>query len=254
MRLAKKPPGDRFVQSLARGLAVIRTFRADTPQQTLTEVAARTGLDRAASRRLLLTLESLGYVRLEDRSFSLTPKILDLGYSYLSTTPSWSIAERKMIDLVGTVRESATLGVLLGTHIVLVACVHAQNLLTINLAVGRRSPAYCTSIGRTLLGGLSEEQLARTLKASTLVKYTKGTTISIPELKKIIDRDRVQGWSMVSQEYEKSVCSISVPVLSGTGQLIAAMCVVGTPVRTSPKEMMERILPRLKRTAETVWE
>lgn len=247
-------PGDGYVQSLARGLSVLRTFGAENPRQTLTEVAARAGLDRAGARRLLHTLVALGYLTQDGRNFSPTPRILDLGYSYLSTVPWWSIAENKMIDLVEKVKESATLGVLDGTHIVLVACVHAQNLLTINLAVGRRSPAFCTSIGRVLLGGLSEQNLIRTLNETEFVKYTRSTVTSIPALIKAIKRDRARRWSIVTQEYEQSVCSISVPVLSRSGQVLAAMCVVGTPLRTSRRQLLERVLPILKTTADKIWD
>ena len=128
------------MQSLARGLGVIKTFGADTPRQTLTEVAERAGLDRAGARRILLTLESLGYLAREGRSFFPTPKILDLGYSYLASIPWWSLAERKMSHLASTINESVTLGVLDRTRIVLVSCATAQNLVTINLTIGRRSP------------------------------------------------------------------------------------------------------------------
>ncbi len=250
------PPqaGDNFVQSLARGLAVIRTFGAENPRQTLTQVAERAGLDRAGARRILLTLVALGYLKKEGRVFFPTPRILDLGYSYLSSVPWWSIAENRMIDLVETVNESATMGVLNGTHIVLVACVHAQNLLTINLAVGRRSPAYCTSIGRVLLGGLSQQNLIRTLNDTEFIKHTQSTETSIPSLIKIIERDRERGWSIVTQEYEQSVCSIAVPVLNRSGQMLAAMCIVGTPMRTNRKYLTERVLPILKKTASKIWE
>jgi IclR family pca regulon transcriptional regulator len=159
-----------------------------------------------------------------------------------------------MVELVDAVNESATLGVLDGTDIVLIACVHSRNVLNVNLAVARRSPAYCTSIGRVLLGGLSEQALIRTLNECNLIKYQSNTTTSIPDLLRIIKRDREKGWSMISQEYEKSLCSISVPLFSRTGQLLAAICVVGTPLRTSPKQMVETILPKLKLTAQRVWE
>lgn len=254
VKFSKRKPGDDYVQSLARGLAVIRTFGAERPSQTLSQVAASAGLDRAGARRILLTLETLGYIRREGRNFSPTPRVLDLGYSYLSTVQWWNIAERKMTQLVDTVKESATLGVLTRTHIVLVVCVHAQNLLTINLAVGRRSPAYCTAIGRVLLGQLPEQNLIQTLKETNLDKYTECTTTSIPELLHIIHRDRQQGWSLVNQEYEKSVCSIAVPVFNPVGQLIASMCVVGTPIRTSEEQMVKTILPRLQEITETLWE
>jgi IclR family pca regulon transcriptional regulator len=253
MRTQKTTPGDRYVQSLARGLAAICSFGTDTPQQTLTQVAEKTGLDRAGARRILLTLESLGYLRRNGRYFSPTPKILDLGYSYLATIPWWSLAERRMIDLASGINESVTLGVLSGPQIVLVSCVHAQNVLTVNLNVGRRSPAYCTSIGRILLGELTEEHLTRTLGEMNLVKHTKNTITSASELRKIIERDRQQGWSVVDQEYEPSVCSISVPVRNRAGQLIAAMCVVGTPLRTTAKQMIQNILPLLQDAAGNIW-
>ena len=253
MKISRITPGDDYVQSLARGLAVIRTFGAEAPRQTLTEVAARAGLDRAGARRILLTLKKLGYVRQEGRNFFPLPSILQLGYSYLSTVPWWSIAESRMIELVDRVNESATLGVLTGSSIVSVVCVHAKNLLTINLAVGRRSPAYCTAIGRVLLGALPEQDLIQLLKGRRPTKLTSYTITSIPALLRIIERDRKQGWSLVSREYNEAVCSIAVPVYSQTNQLMAAVCVVGTPIRTSPEKMVETVLPHLKQTAENLW-
>jgi len=253
MKLRQKLPSDRYVQSLARGLAVIRTFNDERPHQTLSEVAENAGLDRAGARRILLTLKTLGYVRQDGRNFLPTPSILHLGYSYLSTIPWWSMAERKMVELVDTVNESATLGVLTGSHIVSVACVQARNLLTVNLAVGRRSPAHCTAIGRILLGGLSEIDLIHLLKRRKPTKVTSHTVTSIPALIRIIERDRKQGWSFVGKEYNESICAIAVPVYSQTGQLMAAMSVIGTPIRTSPEKMIETILPALKQTAERLW-
>jgi IclR family pca regulon transcriptional regulator len=254
MKSREKIPGDRFVQSLARGLSVIKTFGADMPRQTLTEVAERAGLDRAGARRILLTLETLGYLAREGRSFFPTPRILDLGYSYLASIPWWSVAERKMSHLASTINESVTLGVLDRTRIVLVACATAQNLVTINLTIGRRSPAYCTAIGRILLGGLTDAHLNEILREIKLLKNTKHTVTSIPELKRIIRRDFNQGWSIVNQEYEPSICSIAVPVYSRVGQLLAAMCVVGTPLRTTPEKMKNDFLPRLTETVQNLWD
>jgi IclR family pca regulon transcriptional regulator len=254
MKLPRKAPSDEYVRSIARGFAVIRTFSAETPRQTLTEVASRAGLDRAGARRILLTLKTLGYVRQEGRNFFLLPSVLHLGYSYLSTVPWWSMAERNMIKMVDTVHESATLGVLNGTDIVSVVCVHARNLLTVNLAVGRRSPAYCTAIGRLLLGSLPEEAVLQILKRRKPTKLTSQTVTSVPALLRIIERDRKQGWSLVDREYDDSVCSIAVPVYSQTNQLMAAVAIVGTPIRTSPEKMVETILPHLKQTAKKIWD
>lgn len=254
MKSARKIPGDNYVQSLARGLAVLRTFRAGSSRQTLSEVAAHAGIDRAGARRILLTLKTLGYVRQEDRYFFPTPNVLHLGYSYLASNPWWTIAERKMMELVDSVNESATLGVLTGTDIVSVVCVHARNFLTVNLAVGRRSPAYCTAIGRLLLGTLPEEQVVEILRRKKPTKLTEHTVTSIPALLKIIEHDRKQGWSLVSREYNDSVCSIAVPIYSQTNQLMAAVSIIGTPVRTTPEKMVEVILPELKKTAHEIWE
>jgi IclR family pca regulon transcriptional regulator len=142
---ADKPrPGDTYVQSFARGLSVIRSFSAKAPQQTLSEVAQRTGLTRAGARRILLTLEGLGYVESQGRQFRLTPKILDLGFAYLSSLPLWNLAEPVMEALVEQVKESSSAAVLEGADIVYVLRVPTHKIMSINLGIGSRLPAYCT--------------------------------------------------------------------------------------------------------------
>jgi IclR family pca regulon transcriptional regulator len=138
-------PGDTYVQSFARGLAVIRSFSAATPQQTLTEVAQRTGLTRAGARRILLTLASLGYVQAQGRQFSLTPRILDLGFAYLSSLPLWNLAEPVMEALVEEVKESCSAAVLDGADIVYVLRIPTHKIMSINLGIGSRLPAFCRS-------------------------------------------------------------------------------------------------------------
>jgi IclR family pca regulon transcriptional regulator len=252
---SRKIVGDEYIQSLARGLAVIRTFNASAPSQTLTEVAKRAGLDRAGARRVLLTLKTLGYIRQDGRCFSPMPSVLHLGYSYLCTIPWWSMAERKLIELTETVNESAGFGVLTGTHVVLVVCVHAtKNPASVNLVVGRRSPAHCTAIGRILLGSaLSEPDLRQTFQQSPPKRITPYTTTSIPMLVQTIERDKAQGWSMVNREYRESVCSLAVPVFSPTNQLMGAISVSGSTGRTGPERMIEGVLPQLKRVAANLW-
>lgn len=168
-----------YVRSLARGLSVIRSFASSSPAQTVSQVAAATKLDRAGARRMLLTLEALGYVRQEGRAFRLTPRVLDLGYTYLSTTPLWDTAEPIMEKLVAQVRESSAAAVLDGVDIVYVARVPARKLMSIHLAIGSRLPAYCTGMGRLLLGGLSAESLDRTLRESKIIRHTKYTIVSM---------------------------------------------------------------------------
>ena len=154
-------PSDSYVQSFARGLSVIRAFGPNRSQMTLSEVAAVTGLTRAGARRILLTLEHLGYVTVEDRKFALTPRILELGYAYLSGTPLWNLALPYMEEVAELTRESCSVSVLEGADIVYILRLSTHKVMTINLAVGSRLPAWVTSMGRVLLAGLPEAELDR---------------------------------------------------------------------------------------------
>jgi IclR family pca regulon transcriptional regulator len=253
MKHPRIEPGDNYIQSLARGLTVIRTFGQERPKQTLSEVAARAGLDRAGARRVLLTLKTLGYLRQEGRNFVPTPNILHLGYSYISTLPWWSMAEQKMSEFVDKMNMSATMGVLAGTHIISVACVQARAHKTVNLAVGRRSPAYCTAIGRVLLGSLTDLEAMSILKRRKPYRFTNSTVTSVPALMRIIERDRKQGWSLVNCEFNDEVCAIAVPVHSHTGHVMAAISAIETPSRADEERMVKTILPVLKQTAAKLW-
>jgi len=242
-------PNDQFVQSFARGLSVIRAFGPDAREMTLSEVADRTSLTRAAARRILLTLQQLGYVAATGRKFFLTPRILDLGYSYLSTTPLWDLAEPYMEELVSRVHESSSASVLDGTDIVYILRVPTKKIMTISLSIGSRLPAYCTSMGRILLGGLSGEELDNILRKSDLKAITPHTVIDPARLKQIIRDDCAKGWSLVNQELEEGLVSLSVPIQDRTGRIVAAMNVSGQATRTSADEMVRTILPQLQRTA-----
>jgi IclR family transcriptional regulator, pca regulon regulatory protein len=242
-------PNDQFVQSFARGLSVIRAFGPDAREMTLSEVADRTSLTRAAARRILLTLQQLGYVAATGRKFFLTPRILDLGYSYLSTTPLWDLAEPYMEELVSRVHESSSASVLDGTDIVYILRVPTKKIMTISLNIGSRLPAYCTSMGRILLGGLSGEELDNVLRKSDLKAITPHTVIDPARLKQIIRDDCAKGWSLVNQELEEGLVSLSVPIQDRTGRIVAAMNVSGQATRTSADEMVRTILPQLQRAA-----
>ncbi|EHP38713.1 IclR family transcriptional regulator, partial [Cupriavidus basilensis OR16] len=154
-------PSDTYVQSFARGLSVIRAFDAQHPAQTLSEIAHASGLTRAGARRILLTLVGLGYVRADGRLFRLTPKILDLGFAYLTSMPFWNLAEPIMEALSQEVHESCSISVLDGTEIVYVLRVPARKIMTINLSIGSRLPAYCSSIGPRAAGRLPPRTLDR---------------------------------------------------------------------------------------------
>lgn len=239
-------PGDSYVQSFARGLAVIRSFDARAPQQTLTEVAQRTGLTRAGARRILLTLEGLGYVSSRGRQFSLTPKILDLGFAYLSSLPLWNLAEPVMEKLVEEVKESCSAAVLDGADIVYVLRIPTHKIMSINLGIGSRLPAACTSMGRTLLAELDAASIDALLERHPLVAHTAHTLIDPARWKAELARVRQQGWCLVDQELEEGLVSLSVPIRDRSGRAIAAMNISGQVARTPARHMIEHFLPRLQ--------
>jgi IclR family transcriptional regulator, pca regulon regulatory protein len=246
------PPNDQFVQSFARGLAVIRAFGPKASEMTLTEVADRTGLTRAGARRILLTLQHLGYVAANDRKFYLTPRILDLGYSYLSSMKLWDFAEPAMEELVDKVHESCSVSVLDGTEIVYVLRVPTRKIMTINLSIGSRLPAFCTSMGRVLLGDLEETALDTVLSESELKPLTKRTVTNPTRLKKIIAEDHKKGWSLIDQELEEGLCSIAVPLIDSSGHTIAAMNIGGNVTRTSGADLIKKVLPELQAAANKI--
>jgi IclR family pca regulon transcriptional regulator len=251
---AGKPgrPADQFVNSFARGLSVICAFSGDAPRMTLSEVAAETGLTRAGARRILLTLQSLGYVGCDGRLFYLRPRILDLGYSFLSTTPLWNVAEPFMEEVVNQVHESCSASVLDGAEIVYILRVPTKKIMTINLSIGSRLPAWCTSMGRVLLGDLPADMLNEILDGSRIEAYTARTVTERKKLCQIILEDHRKGWSLVNQELEDGLISISVPLHDRNGRVIAAMNVSGHSSRTTPTEMTRTVLPVLKQAADKI--
>jgi IclR family pca regulon transcriptional regulator len=247
-------PGDSYVQSFARGLAVIRSFDASRPAQTLTEVATACGLTRAGARRILLTLQALGYVEADGRRFQLTPKILDLGFAYLTSMPFWNLAEPVMEELVERVHESCSAAVLNGTDIVYVLRVPTHKIITQNLSIGSRLPAFCTSMGRVLLAALDDAQLDAVLDASELVVRTPRTLIDKATLAVAIRVVRRQGWAIVDQELEEGLISMSAPIRDRQGRVIAALNISGNAQRKSAKQMVKAFLEPLQDAAQRVSE
>ncbi|MFV0678947.1 IclR family transcriptional regulator domain-containing protein [Ottowia sp.] len=251
---ARQPPrpSDSYVQSFARGLAVIRSFSADAPQQTLSEVAARTGLTRAGARRILLTLHTLGYVHSDGKLFRLAPRILDLGFAYLSAMPTWNLAEPVMEALAAEVSESTSSAVLDGTDVVYVLRVSTRKIMRIGLGAGSRLPAYCTSMGRVLLAAQPEPQARTILHASPLVAHTPRTITDIDVLMAEVAQARTQGWALVDQELEEGLISMAAPIIGRQGQTLAAINVSGQANRTDADTMRARILPALRRAAQEI--
>jgi IclR family pca regulon transcriptional regulator len=241
--------GSDFVQSLERGLAVVRAFDHDSPELTLSEVAVKTGVTRAVARRFLLTLAELGYVRNDGRFFSLTAKVLELGYAYLSSLSLPEVAEPHLESLVAEVNESSSVSVLDGQDVVYVARVPVSRIMTVSISVGTRFPAYCTSMGRVLLAGMADEDLAAYLSSVRLETLTAKTVSSVAALRGELTRVRSQGWSLVNQELEEGLRALAVPIHDRTGQVVAALNVSAHASRTSMEAMRRDLLPPLLKTA-----
>lgn len=245
-------PGDGYVQSFARGLEVIRSFDAQAPQQTLTQVAGRSGLTRAGARRILLTLQALGYVQTDGRLYRLTPRILDLGFAYLSSMPIWSLAEPVMQALVAQVQESCSAAVLDAADIVYVMRVPTHKIMSITLGVGSRLPAYCTSMGRMLLADLPQDELAARLQACERRALTRHTLTDVDALVAKVAQARRQGWCIVNQELEEGLVSVAVPITNRAGRTVAALNISGQANRTSVKAVQDTLLPALQASARTI--
>lgn len=241
-----------YVQSLERGLSVLCAFSREEPELTLSDVARRTNLSRATARRLLLTLLKLGYVSTDGRLFTLRPRVLDLGYAYLSTLAVAELALPTMEELSRRLNESSSVAILDGTEIVYVARVAVNRIMSISLAVGSRLPAHASSMGRVLLSGLSPGQLNEYFKRATLVRLTDRTVGDEEELRGILDDVRERGWVLLDQELEDGVRSVAAPLCDASGRPVAAMNVSSHAGRTSLERMIEEFVPALLTGAANV--
>lgn len=238
-----------FVQSLERGLAVLRAFSQDHPSLTLSEVARLTGLTRATARRLLLTFAALGYVTSDGRRFELTPRVLDLGYAYLSSVGIGQIAEPFMEALSLQVHESVSVAVLDGDEIVYVARVPTKRIMTISLALGSRLPAAATSLGRAILAELPPAELEAFLARVPLQPHTDRTITDPAELRGALDDVRRQGWVLLDQELEDGVRSVATALRDRRGRAVAAINISTHAGRVSVRELRATFIPALLETA-----
>lgn len=240
------------MQSLDRGLAVIRALTMPGEGLTLSEVARETGLARAAARRFLLTLQDLGYVRSRDRRFTLTPRVLELGYAYLSSLSLPEIAQPHLRDLVQRVHESSSVSVLEGSDVVYVAREPTRRIMTVTIFVGTRFPAYATSMGRVLLAGLAEPALEAFLDEASLAPLTDSTITDRDMLRAEIARVRARGWALVDQELEAGLRSIAVPIHDPRSRVVAAVNLSAHASRTTLESLTSELLPQLKETAAAI--
>jgi IclR family transcriptional regulator, pca regulon regulatory protein len=243
-----------FVLSLARGLRVIECFEGHTEGRSVAEIAKDAGLSRASVRRLLLTLEMLGYAESSRRAYHLKTRVLKLGLSYLSSTSVIAAAQPVLERITGVLGESASMSMLDGDQIVYVARSAATRVLSVGLSVGSRLPAYCTSMGRVLLAALSEDQLGAYLQNLKPRPYTAKTITDPERLRAVILKVRRAGFALVNEELEAGLRALSVPVRNRQNRVVAAINVGAHALRVDQKQMLHRCLPVLRESAAKISE
>lgn len=233
-----------FMTSLARGLAVINAFQERKRHLTIAQISHRTEIPRAAVRRCLYTLMKLGYVTTDGRTYSLMPKVLTLGHAYLSSTPLAVSAQPYLDRISEQLHEACNLATLEGNEILYIArSAIPQRLISVDLSVGSRLPAYCTSMGRVLLAALDDESLHEYLNSADLQPKTSRTLHTPETLWQCLQQVRRQGWCIVDQELEQGLRSLAVPIQDSTGRVLAAMNVSTHAGRVPASELEKRYLP-----------
>jgi IclR family transcriptional regulator, pca regulon regulatory protein len=249
-----------FMTSLARGLTVIQAFSQQRRSLTISQISQRTGIPRAAVRRCLYTLGKLGFVAAEDgRHFALRPRVLSLGHPYLTSTPLAKAAQPVLRHVCNTLNESSSIAILDGTDILYIARASTSRIMTIDLDIGSRLPAHCTSMGRVLLAQLDDDALDAHLTRCRLIQYTPNTLITLDALRAELMKVRAQGYAVIDQELELGLRSIAVPIVEGvTGpdqamrgrRAMAAINVGVHAARATVAQMEQRILPVLREAAQ----
>jgi IclR family transcriptional regulator, pca regulon regulatory protein len=250
--VAGRGSGPDFVESLARGLDVLRAFAAARHEMSLAEVAAATGLARPTARRLLLTLEELGYVRSLDGTFSLTPKCITLGTAYVASLGLWDVARPHLEALVRQTGESSSMAQLDGSDIVYVARVSVPKIISLRVDIGTLFPAQQTSQGKVLLAALTPEELDAILAIPSRSGLPTYIGRSRAELDQELVRVRARGWALADEELAPGVRSIAVPVRDGLGRVRAAMNVTVHAAETTTEMLLDQHLPLLLRAAGDV--
>jgi IclR family pca regulon transcriptional regulator len=238
-----------FIEAVARGLDVIKAFEPGRPQMSLSEVAARTQLARPTVRRILLTLESLGYVRAASGGYMLTPRVLELGMTYVQSTGLWDVARPHMEKLVARTHESSSIAQLDGSDIVYVARVAVPKLIALAVSIGTRFPAPSTSLGKVLLAGLDPAELDACLAEPSRSGVTPRHAPDREELDRLLRDVRAKGWALTDEHLAGGVRSIAAPLRDGSGRVVAAMNVTVHAAETSLETLLEDHLPLLLQAA-----
>jgi IclR family transcriptional regulator, pca regulon regulatory protein len=239
-----------FMTSLARGLIVIQAFTQQSPQMTISQLSVRTGLSRAAVRRCLYTLTKLGFAGAEDGSrYSLRPRMLTLSQTYTTSNTLSTAAQPILERMSAALRESFSVATLDGEDIVYIARTQVSRVMAVDLHIGSRLPAYCTSMGRVLLAYLPTEQLEQYFAKAVLTPHTTRTIISVEKLRLALRNVRRNGYALVDQEYEVGLRSLAVPVYAASGRVVATLNLSGNAPRLSVLEMQSRFLNHLRSAA-----
>ena len=246
-----------FVEALARGLEVIRSFDRIHAKQTISQISERTLLARPTVLRLLLTLEELGYVRNQDNLYSLTPKVVDLGMAYVSALGLYGTAKPHMENLSKEVDQTISLAELDGSDIVYTGRVEVPKIVSVGVTVGARLPSASTALGRVLLAAVPDSELHNVLSTPSLSMYMPRTRFTAEQIRPRLQTVREQGWAESDEDLQYGVQAIAAPIRGEDGQVFAA---IGLGTHTSEIEkgiVRERYLPLLLETARNIesdWE
>ena len=239
-----------FMTSLARGLSVLQAFSDQRRSLTIAQISHRTGIPRASVRRCLHTLMQLGYAEADGNNFSLKPKVLSLGYSYLSSTPLTVSAHPYLNQISRTLNESCSLAVLQDDEVLYVGRSATSRIMSVSLTTGSRLPAYCTSLGRVMLAHLAPAELDAYLERVPLKAFTERTVVSAAMLRDILVEVREDGYALIEEELEIGLRSIAVPVRGASGAVLAGLNVGAHAARVSSRKMKEEFLPVLLQGAQ----
>jgi IclR family pca regulon transcriptional regulator len=240
-----------FMTSLARGLSVIQAFSQRRHHLTISQVSTTTGLSRAAVRRCLYTLAKLGFAGSDDnRHFFLRPRILALGHSYISSMPLATAAQPVLEHISHLLHESCSIATLDGVDIVYIARANVTRIMSIDLGVGSRLPAFCTSMGRAILANLPPEELESVLARVEFKRYTERTITNLAKLTQALRQIRRDGYSIIDQELEHGLRSMAVPIQNPSGKVVAALNIGAHAQRVSIQEMQTKFLPHLQAAAQ----
>lgn len=250
--MPREGTGPEFIEALARGLDVIASFEPRRPVMTLTEVATAAGLARPTTRRILLTLEELGYVRSSEGGFALTPRVLELGVAYVRSTGLWEVARPHMERLVARTDESCSIAQLDGSDIVYVARVAVPKIVTLSVQIGTRFPALQTSLGKVQLAALPpdelEQVLAQPTRSGLVPRWQPDRDERDAELREV----RARGWALTDEQLALGIRSVATPLRDGSGRVIAAINVNAHAAETSPDKLRQEHLPQLLQTASDI--